>query len=137
MIFVDTNIIMDVLENEPTPHGEWSRRVFAREAGRHPLVANLIVAAELAGQVQDAGGLDDMLAAAEITLVDIDLTVAFRAGSAFRRYRQRGGARTTILPDFIIAAHAEALGATLMTRDRGLATYFPELTLLTPETDHG
>jgi predicted nucleic acid-binding protein len=137
VIFVDTNIIMDVLENEPTPHGEWSRRVFAREAGRHALVANLIVAAELSGQVQDTAGLNDMLAAAEITLMDLDLAVAYRAGSAFRRYRQRGGARTAILPDFIIAAHAEALGAILMTRDRGLGSYFPDLTLLTPETDHG
>ena len=137
MIFVDTNIIMDVLEREPTPHGEWSRRVFAREAGGGPLVANLIVAAELSGQVQDVAGLKDTLASADIKLLDLDLATAYRAGTAFRLYRQRGGQRTAILPDFFIAAHAETIGATLMTRDRGLASYFPDLTLLTPETDHG
>ncbi len=137
MIFVDTNVVMDVLENEQTPHGDWSRRVFAREAGGGSLVSNMIVAAELSGQVRDVAGLAEMFSTAEVKLLELDLATAYRAGAAFRLYRQRGGKRTTILPDFIIAAHAETIGAKLMTRDRGLATYFPDLTLITPETDHG
>ncbi|PKP90868.1 MAG: DNA-binding protein [Alphaproteobacteria bacterium HGW-Alphaproteobacteria-16] len=138
MIFVDTNVLLDVLESASTPEAEWSRRELARVAGEETLAANLIVAAELAGQVRDADALEKTLTDAEIALVDIDVPVAFRAGRAFREYRRRGGARSTILPDFLIAAHAEQLGATLLTRDRGLRSYFPDLTFITPETHpHG
>ncbi|MDQ2878474.1 MAG: type II toxin-antitoxin system VapC family toxin, partial [Pseudomonadota bacterium] len=77
------------------------------------------------------------LADAEIELVDMTFAVALRAGVAFREYRRRGGPRQTILPDFLIGAHAEILGATLMTRDRRLAGYFPALSIITPEADHG
>ena len=37
-----------------------------------------------------------------------------------------------------LGAHAAALGAKPITRDkRCFRTYFPELALITPETDHG
>lgn len=100
MIFVDTNVLLDVLESASTPEAEWSRRELARFAGEETLAANLIVAAELAGQVRDADALEKTLTDAEIALVDIDVPVAFRAGRAFHEYRRRGGARSTILPDF-------------------------------------
>jgi predicted nucleic acid-binding protein len=58
---------------------------------------------------------------------------AFLAGKAFREYRQRGGVKTSPLPDFYIGAHAQVAGLTLLTRDaRRYRTYFPELQLIAP-----
>ncbi len=137
MIFLDTNILVDLLEGADTKEADWSRRTLAVVAEDQPLVANLIVAAELAGYSASPDRLEASLADAEVELADLSFAVAGRAGAAFQEYRRRGGPREAILSDFLIAAHAAVLGATLMTRDRRLASYFPDLTLLTPETDHG
>ena len=57
----------------------------------------------------------------------------FRAGKAFREYRRRGGARTGVLPDFFIGAHAEVAGLRLLTRDGGrYRSYFPDVDLIAP-----
>jgi len=42
-----------------------------------------------------------------------------------------------MLADVLIAGRVVALCTSLMTRDRRLSFYFPDLTLITPETDHG
>lgn len=55
------------------------------------------------------------------------------AGRIFREYRKQGGPRTTILPDFLVAAHAATQAEALATQDRGyLRVYFPKLRLLAP-----
>ena len=58
---------------------------------------------------------------------------ALLAGKIFRSYRSKGGPRTTILPDFLIAAHASIQADALATVDRGyLRSYFPSVRLLKP-----
>ena len=57
----------------------------------------------------------------------------FLAGKAFRRYRAAGGARTGVLPDFFIGAHASVEGWPLLTRDAGrYRGYFPKVRLIAP-----
>jgi predicted nucleic acid-binding protein len=52
---------------------------------------------------------------------------------AFRAYRQRGGSKTGVLPDFFIGAQGQAEGWTLLTRDAArYKTYFPEIKLICP-----
>jgi predicted nucleic acid-binding protein len=58
----------------------------------------------------------------------------FLAGKVFVRYRKPGGARTGVLPDFFIGAHAAVSGLPLLTRDIiRYRTYFPRMALIAPE----
>ena len=117
--------------------GDWSVSTLERLSADQALTTNLIVVAELMAHLKTPDVVARSLIEAQVEIVDMTYAVASRAGQAFREYRRRGGPRTTILADFLIAAHATVLGATLMTRDRRLASYFPDLTLLTPDTDNG
>jgi predicted nucleic acid-binding protein len=59
---------------------------------------------------------------------------AFRAAQAFGAYRRAGGARTVVLPDFFIGAHASVLRVALLTRDaKRYRSYFPEATIIAPK----
>jgi len=63
----------------------------------------------------------------------LDEESALLAGKIFRTYRNEGGPRTAILPDFLIAAHASTQADALATDDRGyLRAYFPSIKLLKP-----
>ena len=58
---------------------------------------------------------------------------AYLAGQIFKRYRQAGGPREHLIPDFIIAAQAQIQADRLAAIDRGyLRQWFPNLKLLTP-----
>lgn len=137
MIFLDTNVIIDLFSDGRGAEAAWSMARYGDAVAAGAVVCNQIVLAELAGHAPGVSALRDRLDRLEIRIMSFADDAAFSAGSAFREYRRRGGAKTAILADFLIAGHAAVLGASLVTRDRQLATYFPDLTLITPETHHG
>ena len=58
---------------------------------------------------------------------------AWLAGHTFARYRRRGGPRTHLVPDFLIAAHAATEAGRLAAIDRGyIRRYFADLEVLHP-----
>jgi predicted nucleic acid-binding protein len=58
----------------------------------------------------------------------------FLAGKTFLRYRKRKGAKTNVLPDFFIGAHAAVAGVPLLTRDtQRYVSYFPTVELISPK----
>ena len=133
MIYVDANIILDTMTDDPDWY-EWSAAQL--EAGRLStgLVTGPIVAAEVGHYLESAEVLEDTMARLDIALMDVGFDAAWRAGQAFRDYRGRGGDRVSLLSDFMIGAHASAIGATMLTRDpRRFRSYFPDLALITPE----
>ena len=79
---------------------------------------------------------DAALAEAGITFAPIPRTALFLAGKASLKYRNSGGARTGVLPDFFIGAHAAMEDLPLLTRDtRRYRNYFPTVILIAPEID--
>ena len=134
MIFLDSSIVIDLIE-ATSRWSAWARRSIARLGMTMPCVTNAVVVAETSTHFDDVAAQLGFLADVRIGLRDIGPAAAFRAGRAHRAYRRAGGERVAILPDFLIGGHAVDLGATLVTRDRQrFMTYFPDLTLITPET---
>lgn len=132
MTFVDTNVLLDLLKDDPL-WARWSERQLEIAAANGPLMANEVVFAELcigASSVEDA---EAMLAAAGVQIATSPKPALFLAAKAYVAYRRRGGSRTGVLPDFFIGAHAAIVGAPLLTRDaRRYRTYFPKLALIAP-----
>ena len=132
MVLVDTNVILDVLDNDPI-WANWSIAQLNRLYITQPLRINAIIYAELSKLYASAADLDESLSKLKIGIEYISLEAAFRAGKAFVQYRKQGGTKNNVLADFFIGAHAEASRCALLTRaPRRYATYFPTVRLITP-----
>jgi predicted nucleic acid-binding protein len=136
MILVDSNVVIDIIAADQDWRA-WSDATIDRlQAEGEQLVVNLIVVAEVASNFDALPNLEATLDSIDIEVVPLNGDVAFAAGQAVRAYRRLHRDRNAMLSDFLIGAHAQTLGATLLTRDTILyRTYFPDITLITPETD--
>lgn len=129
---VDSNVLLDVLTEEQRWLA-WSSEALARCADEGPLVINPLIYAEVSIGFDRIEELDDALGSAVFQRRPLPWEAAFLAGKSFLRYRRRGGARSSTLPDFYIGAHALIEGLTLVTRDASrYRTYFPRLPLVAP-----
>ncbi len=129
---VDSNVLLDVL-TEDTRWFAWSSEALARRAGESALVVNPIIYAEVSIGFARIEELDEALNSANFERRPLPWEAAFLAGKCFQRYRRRGGARTSTLPDFYIGAHAAVSGLALLTRDAArYRSYFPRLEVISP-----
>ena len=132
MVIVDTNIILDLLDRDPN-WSPWSSQQLRQLSAAHDLAINPIIYAEIASRYSTQAKLDEAIAKLNFSFLPLPREAAFLASRAFAQYRQLGGTRTGVLPDFFIGAHAEALGCALLTRDVSrYRTYFPLVPLITP-----
>ncbi|HEX9673411.1 MAG TPA: type II toxin-antitoxin system VapC family toxin [Burkholderiales bacterium] len=132
MVLVDTNVLLDVVEDHPQ-WADWSQQQLEAAALNHQLVINAVVYAELSIGFRRIEEVEAVLSETQILLEEIPREALFLAGKVFQRYKARGGTRTGVLPDFFIGAHAAVLGIPLLTRDaRQVADYFPKLDLIAP-----
>ena len=132
MILVDTNVLIDVLEDDPQ-WADWSIAQLRAQSQVHVLAINPIVYAELSLAFVRWEELDAAVEQLALELEEIPRPALFLAGKAFARYRSAGGRRNTVLPDFMIGAHAAVTGMSLLTRDaRRYSTYFPTVELVSP-----
>ena len=129
---VDTSVLLDLFL--PDPRFEATSASALRLADAEgSLVLCEIVYAELASQFPRRDALDCALESLDIRFEAVDREIGFAAGRAFRAYRESGGTRARILPDFLIGAHAQSRAGRLLSRDRGFyRAHFRKLTLLDP-----
>ncbi|PSH61423.1 DNA-binding protein [Phyllobacterium brassicacearum] len=132
MILVDTNVLLDLVTDDPN-WADWSVAQLEAASLRGPLLINDVVYAELAVRYSRIEELEAFVGEAGLEFVPIPRAALFLAGKVYTQYRKSGGSRTGVLPDFFIGAQAAVSQLTLLTRDVGrYRTYFPSLTLITP-----
>lgn len=131
-MLVDTNILVDVLENDPD-WADWSVAQLRAQAKVHRLVINPIIYSELSLTFSSAEELDEVLDAMKLHLLELPRPALFLAGKAFIQYRRSGGGKNNVLGDFYIGAHAAVSDLPLLTRDtRRYKNYFPSVKLVAP-----
>jgi predicted nucleic acid-binding protein len=132
LILVDTNVILDLVENDPV-WADWSQQQLEAASLQATLCINPVIYAELSIAFEAIEELESMLKQGEIHLEPVPREALFLAGKAFVSYRRKKGRKTGVLPDFFIGAHAAVAGIPLLTRDTSrYATYFPTLDLISP-----
>jgi predicted nucleic acid-binding protein len=137
VILVDTNVLIDVLHDDPV-WADWSAGQLSAFMDTDGLGINPVVYAELAPLFDSPDALDGALNTLGVAVVDMSGAVLFLAGKAHQAYRRRGGNRASVLSDFFIGAQATILKVPLLTRDaRRYRRDFPTLTLITPAISAG
>jgi predicted nucleic acid-binding protein len=131
-VLVDSCVLLDVITADPTWEA-WSAQQLSQafEAGR--VLINPLIYAEVAYAYERIEDLDAVLPLPLYGYLPLPREAAFLAARAHAEYRERGGQRTTILPDFLIGAHAVIEQVGLLTRDvRRYRQAFPGLQLIAP-----
>jgi predicted nucleic acid-binding protein len=131
-VLVDSNVLLDVIAGDPR-WAPWSSTALATIADESLLVINPLIHAEVSIRFDSIEAVDGVLPASLFRREDVPYEAAFLAGKAFIQYRDRGGKRRSLLPDFFIGAHAAVAGYRVLTRDpRRYRSYFPKLDLIAP-----
>ncbi|OJZ17141.1 MAG: DNA-binding protein [Thiobacillus sp. 65-29] len=137
MLLVDTNVLVDVLEDDPE-WADWSIGQLRAQSKIHRLAINPVIYSELSLTFSTVEALDRTVDDLGLTMIEIPRPALFLAGKAFVRYRRQGGKKNNVLADFFIGAHAAVAGYTVLTRDtKRHASYFSGVSLVSPEPGIG
>jgi predicted nucleic acid-binding protein len=126
---LDSSVIWTIIKREEG-HDRWLKALM-QAASEGPLIISPIAFAELAPSTPTPDDLLSFLARLAIIYDPIPPEAAHLAGRTFKRYRHAGGPRQHLVPDFLIAAHAQIRAQRLAAIDRGyLRKWFPDLALM-------
>jgi predicted nucleic acid-binding protein len=132
MILVDTNVLLDVLEND-SEWAAWSQGKLDAASVTDTLAINPIIYSELSIAFARIEELEAVITEVSLKMEPIPREALFLAGKAFLNYRRGRGIKHSVLPDFYIGAHAAVTRWPILTRDVGrFRTYFPAVHLITP-----
>lgn len=132
MTLVDTNVLLDLVTDDPN-FADWSISQLEAASLTGPLLINDVIYSELSVRYASKEQLDEFIDGVGLKMDPVSTAALFLAGKVFKQYRQSGGTRTGVLPDFFIGAHAAVSEFPLLTRDVGrYRTYYPTLKLITP-----
>jgi predicted nucleic acid-binding protein len=132
MVLVDTNVLLDVFEND-AKWAPWSQDQLDAAAATDTIAINSIIYSELSMAFARIEELDTVIEEASLNIEIIPKEALFLAGKVFLTYRKSQGTKRNVLPDFFIGAHAAVMRWPILTRDVGrYRTHFPSLELITP-----
>lgn len=132
MVLIDTNVLLDVLEDDDN-WATWSQGQLDSAAAIDSLAINPVIYAELSMAFTRIEELDAVVEEASLKIETIPKEALFLAGKVFLAYRKSQGAKHNVLPDFFIGAHAAVMQWPILTRDvRRYRTFFPTVQLITP-----
>jgi len=93
LILVDTNVILDLVENDPV-WADWSQQQLESASLQATLCINPVIYAELSIAFDAIEELESMLIQGEIHLEPIPREALFLAGKTFVSYRRKKGRKT-------------------------------------------
>jgi hypothetical protein len=129
-ILVDSSVLLDVATKDKVWF-EWSVDALANATDAGQVVINPLIYAEVSVRYATMEELDELLV--DFKREGLPYEAGFLAGKAYKKYRGRGGKKTSPMPDFYIGAHAAVMKYSLLTRDpKDLRKYFPRLELIAP-----
>ena len=132
MILVDTNVMLDVFEDD-AEWSDWSQDRLDSASAIDTLAINPVIYSELSIGFARIEELEADIKEASLAIEEIPREALFLAGKVFLRYRRSRGAKRRVLPDFYIGAHAAVMQWPLLTRDATrYRTYFPTVSLIAP-----
>ena len=131
VIAVDTSALLSIFKGET--EGEAWLDLLHTLSRTKSLIVSTIVLGEIRSFFPSHTTCMKAIQSLYLQVSELDKDSSLLAGKIFRDYRAKGGPRSTILPDFLVAAHAVTQADALATLDRGyLRTYFPKIRLLQP-----
>jgi predicted nucleic acid-binding protein len=132
MILVDTNVLLDVLQDD-TEWAAWSQGKLDAASATDSLAINEIIYTELSIAFERIEELQAVITQGSLAVEPIPREALFLAGKVFLNYRRSRGAKRSVLPDFYIGAHAAVMQWPILTRDVArFRTHFPTVNLIAP-----
>jgi predicted nucleic acid-binding protein len=132
MILVDTNVLLDVLEDD-AEWATWSQDQLDAAGAIDTLAINQIIYSELSMAFARIEEIEAVIEEGTLQVEPIPREALFLAGKVFLKYRQARGIKNNVLPDFFIGAHAAVMQWPILTRDVSrYRTYFPTVRLMAP-----
>lgn len=101
MLLLDTNVLVDVPEDDPE-WADWSTHQLRGQSKIRRLTINPIICSELSPTFSTVEALDQVLDDLGLVMIETPRPALFLAGKAFLRHRRQGGTRTSVLGDFLI-----------------------------------
>jgi predicted nucleic acid-binding protein len=138
MTLFDTSVVIDARDTA-SPWHEWAKEQVAGAGAADGAMVNPVVIAEAAGGFAQRDELLKDLERMGLSFSALPVSAAIPASEAYALYRSRlkvhrePPVSKIPLGDFFIAAHAEAEGMKLVTRDPDrIEIYFPKVKLIVP-----
>jgi predicted nucleic acid-binding protein len=132
---VDSSVLLDVFTGA-SPFLQNSQDALRKALSEGSLVAGEVVWAEVRSSFPSNGEFEEAMSRLGVQYCPSPESAAVEAGRAWSEYRQAGGKRQQLIPDFLVASHALILADRLLTRDRGFSKrYFEKLNVWDPSAD--
>jgi predicted nucleic acid-binding protein len=131
--FIDTNVLIDLLDDESEKHGGCLEKMEEALALGRVFISDIVYSEASMGMASKEA-IDEAVHVLGLSRTGNTDEALYRAGRAYLRYKNDNeGPKNNVLPDFLIGAQAEVENCPLITSDhKRMTTYFPDLNVIQP-----